>query len=387
MPASFEPNAGRANDLAIVLFTSTRGDKPRAARITNRRWAVSAFGAAATCTLTPKDTVYCCLPLHHPAGLLVAVGGALVGGARLSLASGFDVTRFWGDVRRYGASVVFYAGDMLRPLVEAPPSAADNDTPVRLFAGSGMPANLWADLVARFRSAGVLEFYATTEGNAVLANASGEKVGSVGRPLPGSAELAIVAYDFERGEPVLDGARLHRKVAPGEAGLLLAHIDERHPMASYDGTLGRDGRVRRDVFVPGDAWYVTGDVMRRDEEGDYYFLGSARDVVIGQEGPIFARDVEASFEQLESVRAAAAFGLPGEDGPRTKLGVAVELHERASAEQLLREIEALPRQKRPAVLRVVDTLPRTAGYGIDRERLASAEGRARVGRDLLVGVG
>ncbi len=388
MPASFDPNAGRAKDLAMVLFTASRDGAPRAARITNRRWAVSARGAAATCTLTTKDTVYCCLPLHHPAGLLVAVGGALVGGSRLSLASGFDPARFWTDVRRYGASVVFYAGDMLRPLVEAPASSADNDTPVRLFAGSGMPADLWADLVARFRSVGVLEFYATTEGNAVLANASGEKIGSVGRPLPGSAELAIVAYDFERGEPVLDGAGFHRKVAPGEAGLLLACIDDRHALASYDGTLdGRDARVRRGVFAPGDAWYVTGDIARRDEEGDYYFLGAARDLVLGEDGPIFTREVEASFAALPSVRAAAAFVVQqgDADGARPRrFGVAVELARGATTEQLLRELEDVPERERPAVLRVVDALPRTAGYGLDRERAANMATSARASRDLAV---
>jgi putative long chain acyl-CoA synthase len=382
LPPGFEPNAGRASDLAMVLFTASRGNAPRAARITNRRWAVSALGAAATCTLTPKDTVFCCLPLHHPAGLLVAVGGALVGGSRLSLTGGFDPARFWSEVRRYGASVVFYAGDMLRPLVEAPASSADNDTPIRLFAGSGMPPSLWAELVSRFRPAGVLEFYASTEGNAVLANASGEKVGSVGRPLPGSAELAIVAYDFERGEPILDGGGMHRKVAPGEAGLLLACIDERHPMASYDGTLdGRDARVRRGVFGPDDSWYATGDVMRRDEEGDYFLLGAARDVVLGEDGPRFAHEVESSFETLDSVRAAAAFGLPGDDGRPRRLGVAVELQRGVSPEQLLRDIEDLPRRLRPDVLRIVEAIPRTVGYGVDRERAATTAEPVRAVRD------
>ncbi|MBW2225630.1 MAG: AMP-binding protein, partial [Deltaproteobacteria bacterium] len=76
LPGWYEPNPGCARDLALIMLTAGRGKKPRAAKITNQRWAFSAYGAAAACTLSPADTVYCCLPLHHPAGMLVAVGPA-----------------------------------------------------------------------------------------------------------------------------------------------------------------------------------------------------------------------------------------------------------------------------------------------------------------------
>jgi putative long chain acyl-CoA synthase len=374
LPSWYEPNPGRARDLAVVLFTAPRGDRPRPARITNHRWAVSALGAAATCTLTPKDTVYCCLPLHHPAGLMVAVGGALVGGSRLAISAGFDAERFWHEVRRYGASVVFYAGEMLRPLIEAPASASDNVTPVRLFAGSGMPRDLWEDVVVRFRPAGVLEFYATTEGNAVLANASGEKVGAVGRPLPGSAELALLAYDLDRGELSRDGAGLCRKVPVGAPGLLVARIDDEAQAVGRDA-FSDEGRVLHDVLVPGDAWYATGDLMRRDDEGDYFLLGPARDALLGPDGPIFAREVEDAFMGLGSVRSAAAYVLDAGAPRARKLAVAVELSADATTEGLMREVEGLPATARPAVLRVVPALPRTTGHGRFKGPLIAAAER------------
>ena len=150
LPAWYEPNAGLAADLAMIIFTAGRAEAPKAARITNRRWAFSALGAAALCTLTGDDTVYCCLPLHHAAGMLVAVGGAVIGGSRLALAKRFDLATFFPEVRRYGATVVFYAGDMLRELVETPESPLDAQSPVRLFAGSGMRADVWERLGTRF---------------------------------------------------------------------------------------------------------------------------------------------------------------------------------------------------------------------------------------------
>jgi putative long chain acyl-CoA synthase len=95
LPAWYRPDPGRACELAMVFVSSGVGEPPRAVRITNRRWAFAALGAAAAAILTTRDTVYCCLPLHHPSGTLVATGSALIGGARLALASAFAPETFW----------------------------------------------------------------------------------------------------------------------------------------------------------------------------------------------------------------------------------------------------------------------------------------------------
>ena len=65
LPAWYRPNPGRARDLAFVLFTG-EGERTRANRITNRRWALSAFGTASSAALSAGDTVYSVTPLHHP---------------------------------------------------------------------------------------------------------------------------------------------------------------------------------------------------------------------------------------------------------------------------------------------------------------------------------
>jgi putative long chain acyl-CoA synthase len=180
-PAWYTPNPGLAGELGVVLIS---GDEGRLGvnRVTNRRFATSAYGMASACALTSRDTVYCCLPTHHPTGILVCVGGALVSGARLAMATPgdtlLDVERFWEDVRRYGVSVVYYTWTMLQFLVNAADTPAEHHHPIRLFAGSGMPKGIWKRLSERFQPARVVEFYASTEGNAVLVNLTGRKIGS-----------------------------------------------------------------------------------------------------------------------------------------------------------------------------------------------------------------
>jgi putative long chain acyl-CoA synthase len=308
LPGWYEPNPGCARDLALIMLTAGRGRKPRAAKITNQRWAFSAYGTAAACTLSPRDTVYCCLPLHHPAGMLVTVGGSLVGGSRLALATHFEPETFWDDVHRYGATVVFYAGEMLRALLAAPPSSTDNQNPIRLFAGSGLRRTVWRRIVDRFGPVGVLEFYASTEGNAVLANASGEKVGALGRPLPGSAEVELVRYDFDRAEFPRDKRGLLLRVADGGEGILLARLDAEHPLASFTGGDEAGSRLIRGVLEPDDTWFITWDVLRRDSDGDFWFVDRASRMLATEHGRVATRAIENAMDELASLRQTVVYG-------------------------------------------------------------------------------
>ncbi|MCP9983257.1 AMP-binding protein [Actinomadura madurae] len=254
-PGWYRPNPGRAGDLAFVVFRGD-GEQLRASRITNRRWALSAFGTASSAALSPSDTVYSITPLQHPSALLMSLGGAVAGGARLALASSYDPETFWDEARRYGVTVASYTWTSLGDLVNAPPNPAERHHAVRLFIGSGMPRNLWRRVEERFAPARVLEFYASTEGESVLVNLSGKKPGSLGRPLPGSAEVRPARYDLENGRLAEGPDGFAIECEPGEIGMLLARVRL--------AAIGSAARPVRGVFRPEDAWTITGDLFRRD---------------------------------------------------------------------------------------------------------------------------
>jgi putative long chain acyl-CoA synthase len=360
-PAWFKPDPGRARDLAMIFVSSGRHAPPRATRITNRRWAFSALGAAAAATLTTRDTVYCCLPLHHPSGALVAAGSALAGGARLALASTFDPETFWDEVRRYGANVVFYAGEMCRRLVDAPSVVGENNNPVRLFAGAGMRPDVWRRMVGRFGQVAVLELWASTEANAVLVNAAGKKIGSVGRPLPGSPELAIAAYDFATQELVHDG----------HGRLVRARLDEPGMLVARLGRVGADvahidpKRLIRDAFEPGDTWFVTGELMRVDTEGDYWHVDRQGDMIVTKLGAVASTRIEDALYECASVALCIATGAPDPDDASVEIPIAaLQLHPAAvlDLDGLSRAALALPEYARPRRVRVMEQLPMTEGF-------------------------
>ncbi len=362
IPSWYKPDPGRARDLAMVFVSSGKHEPPRATRITNRRWAFSALGAAAAATLTTRDTVYCCLPLHHPSGTLVAAGSALTGGARLALASKFDAATFWDEVRRYGVTVVYYAGEMCRRLVDAPPVLGEKNNPVRLFAGSGMRRDVWRQLVTRFGPVGVLELYASTEANTVLANARGKKVGSVGRPLPGSPEVAVAAWSFADADFERSGSGRLIRARLDEPGMLVARLSSR---AGADIAHIDPKRLLRDAFEPGDLWFVTGDFFEVDTEGDYWFVDRGGQMIHTRLGTVASTKIEDAIYETASVALCIAAGRADPETPGIEVPIAaIQLQPGSPLDiaALSAAVATLPEYARPRRVRIVDALPMTDGF-------------------------
>ncbi|MDJ0393208.1 AMP-binding protein [Rhodococcus sp. G-MC3] len=364
LPAWFEPNAGRARELAVVLFTATdRGLEPRF--VTNHRWALSAFGTATAAALGPGDTVYCLAPLHHSAGLLVSVGGALAGGSRIALSRGLDPARFAGEVARYGVTVISYTWAMMEEILDDEDLDVGRNHPVRLFIGSGMPVGLWKRTLEVFSPARILEFYASTENDVILANVGGTKIGSKGRPLPGSAKVALAAYDPITGRLDEDENGFVRRCRDDEIGLLLGRPSNEGEVTSP---------LMRGVFESGDSWVPTENLFRRDSDGDYWLVDRKDTVVKTTRGPVFTQPIIDAFGDVPDVEFVVVYGVPGggtSATPRRLDHVAdeiavcgISLHGEKSlpAKTITDAIAVLLPSQRPDIVQVVDRIPLGRAY-------------------------
>jgi putative long chain acyl-CoA synthase len=340
VPGWYRPNPGLARDLAFVLFTG-EGERIRVNRITNRRWALSAFGTASGAALDEGDTVYSVTPVHHPSGLLTALGGAIAGGARIALARSFDPATFWEEVRRYGVTVVSYTWTMLRELVDAPEHPLEHHHPVRLVIGSGMPPGLWQRVEERFAPARVVEFYVSTPGEAILVNLKGRRAGAGGRSLPGAPEVRIAAWDTEAGKLVTgdDGFAV-----PATRGVLLVKAT----------AASSDEEVLRGVFRAGDAWISTGDLFECAEDGTLWLVDPVPTLVDGVAGSPARRALGA----VDAVDLAVTFGLGG----HLVAAVAPRPGREVRPEALTAAVRELDDAERPVVVRVVDEVPVTTWY-------------------------
>jgi putative long chain acyl-CoA synthase len=271
------------------------------------------------------------------------------------MASSFNPPTFWEEARRYGVTVASYTWTMLNELTKAPPQPGERHHSVRLFIGSGMPRGLWRRVQERFKPARVLEFYASTEAGAILVNLSGAKPGSMGRPLPGSAEVRIAAYDVDQNRLVLGEDGFAIECGADEVGLLLARVSK-----SENTTM----TPLRGVFSREDAWLATGDLFRRDKDGDFWRVDGLSDVIRTEAGPVFTVPIRDALTDLPAVDLAVAYGvLPG-SGEHQIAVAAVTLrpdHE-LDADDLTHALASLPVQERPTIVQVVDEIPVTTWY-------------------------
>jgi putative long chain acyl-CoA synthase len=367
LPGWYRPDPGLARELAFVLVSGT-GPKLDLKYITNHRWALSAFGTASSADLDRHDTVYCLAPLHHSSGLLVSLGGAVVGGSRIALARSLDPSRFAEEVHRYGVTVVTYTWTMLRDILDAGAFPDGHAHPIRLFIGSGMPAGLWRRTVEKFTPARVLEFYASIEGDVVLANVAGAKIGCKGRPVPGTARVELISYDVATGEIITNAKGFARRAADNEVGLLIGRASESVDISS--GGL-------RGVFSPGDAWMPTENLFRRDSDGDYWLMDRRDTVIRTARGPVYSQPIVDALNDITAVDMEVAFGhsVVTGDGSRRILavaGVSVREGYRLEPKDVAEGLRTVDPARRPDLISVVADIPRSSTYRPSTRAVQSA---------------
>ncbi len=352
LPAWYRPNPGLAQDLAFIAFTTASGELV-AKQITNYRWALSAIGTASAAALDRGDTVYCLTPLHHESGLLVSLGGAVVGGARIALSRGLRPDRFITEMHRYGVTVVSYTWTMLRDVIDDPAFELHGNHPVRLFIGSGMPTGLWQRVLDAFAPARVVEFFATTDGQAVLANVSGAKIGSKGRPLPGAGRVELGAYDAQH-DLILENDRGFVQIADtDQVGVLLAQAR---------GPIDPTASVKRGVFAPADTWVSTEFLFRRDGDGDFWLLGRRGTLVRSERGIVYCEPSTDALGFIRSVDLAVTYGVSVRGRPVAVSAVTLRPGATITAADLTEAVAHLPIGVGPDIVHVVPRMTLSATY-------------------------
>jgi fatty-acyl-CoA synthase len=349
------------DDRALRIFTSGTTGRPKAAEVSHRKLIAWTHWFSGLAGLGEDDRLYNCLPMHHSVGGGVAVGAPLVGGGAAVIAAKFSASRFWDDVARWNCTAFQYIGELCRYLVAAPTHRLEKHTKLRLALGNGMATPVWEAFVQRFPDIRVLEFYASTEGNVWLYNVEG-RVGSLGRVPPflaAKAPIALARFDEAAQAPLRSADGFCEPCDEGEALGRIAG-DTASRFEGYSDKGETEKKVLRNVFAPGDAWMRTGDLMRRDAEGFYYFVDRIGDTFRWKGENVAAAEVAAALSACPGVIDALVYGVkvPGHEG-RAGMAALVGSFDWRDLEHAF---EALPRWARPVFLRVTDEIARTETF-------------------------
>jgi fatty-acyl-CoA synthase len=376
-PGSEHREGLRSGDDLFYIYTSGTTGLPKAAHFSHLRFLSIGDLSAFALGLRPEDVHYCALPLYHSAGGVMLVGSALSAGATIALRRKFSASAFWDDVRRYDATCFQYIGEFCRYLMNQPERPDDRNHRVRAIIGNGLRPDIWEDFQRRFGIATVREFYGATEGNTALINLE-NKVGSVGRmPLRAATNARIIRYDVDTDSHPRGPDGLCIECGPDEAGELVGRIPNSDAvgMGRFEGYTSKeatDKKVLRDVLKTGDAYFRSGDLLRQDRDGFYYFIDRIGDTFRWKGENVSTQEVAELLSGFEGVEMVNVYGVevPGADGRAGMAALVLGEGARFDGEAFHRFAgEVLPRYAAPVFVRILSEQEVTGTFKIRKVEL------------------
>jgi fatty-acyl-CoA synthase len=358
----------------IYIYTSGTTGLPKPCRVSHARAVLAGVGFGPLMyQFGPGDKLYCVLPLYHANGLLLGASSAMICRVPMAIRPSFSASAFWDDVHRYGATAILYIGELCRYLVNSPPHPRENPNPVRVAVGNGLRPDIWPRFKARFGIDTVREFYGATEAPGFIANISGRE-GSVGRvPLGGAGWLRLAHYDVDKDEHPRDERGFCIPCGTDEVGELLIRV----PKVSTGGLAYRgytDETATRkklfdNVFRKGDQYFRSGDLLRRDRDGFFYFVDRIGDTFRWKGENVSTAEVADVITHGDGIDEATVVGVPVPNMEGQAGLAAVVPSGRFDPDRFWRAVSDLPAYAQPRFVRVMGDLAKTGTFKIQKNDL------------------
>ncbi|MCB1475710.1 MAG: AMP-binding protein [Rhodobiaceae bacterium] len=342
------------HDIACVLYTSGTTGASKAVQIPWRQLSrlmdVDHYGDG-------QQVFYCPYAPYHLSGRNALYRGALFNGTTV-IREAFSTSEFWDDVKRYGVTWTILYPATTRFLTGLPASSEDSRSTLKWVLMCPLIPEI--DEVKQRYGLNIYSVYGMTEictpFGVAPEYADAAHVGCCGRPLPGTEARIVDANDYE--------------VAEGEAGELVVRSD-----SAWAFTPGYLGAPEATAKAWRNGWFHTGDVMRKDADGLYYYVDRAKDMIRRRGENISSVELEAELLRCPGVAEAAAFGVPSELGDEEVMAVVRSGGGKIDPASLVAVLQArVPRYAVPRFVRIVSEFPRTpATQRIEKHRL-KAEG-------------
>lgn len=341
-----------SSDLACIMYTSGSTGSAKGVMLSHNYFLRFGEEKARHLRTTSDDIIHNCYPLFNASGQFEAIMSAMMVGASVYQAPRFSASRFWSEIRQHGCTEFIYMGGILSILDKEPETPHDADNPIRVGYGVPTPADLHPRFEKRF-GCRLVEVYGSTEANTVTFNPyDARKWGSCGLPTAG--------YDVR----LVDAEG--RDVGPDEVGEML--VRPQTPHSILEGYWHLPERTK--AAFDGD-WYRTGDLLRRDVDGYFFFVGRKAETIRHRGYTFSVGQVEDVVNQFDGVLESVVIGVPNEGGEEDVKLLLVPRPEATLDLQALRSLceKELPEWMVPRYLELRDAFPKTPTQKIERYRL------------------
>jgi len=359
-----------ADTECALLYTSGTTGRPKGCILSNTyflhagAWYASLDGV---CSVRPDaERVMTPLPLTHMNAMACSTMVVLMAGGCLVQLDRFHPKTWLQSARESGATIVHYLGVMPAMLLSAPASPVDRAHAIRWGFGAGVDPKHHATFEARFGFP-LVEAWAMTETGVAACIMANREPRLVGQSCFGrQQDFVDVQVLDDQGLPAGIGA-------PGELLVRSAGADPRR--AFFSGYL-KDEDATREAWAGG--WFHTGDLVRRDADGNFFFVDRKKNVIRRSGENISAVEVESVLNQHPAVKSAAVAATP--DAVRgDEVLACVVLHAPVDAAEqpavaasiVAHALDQLAYYKAPGYVAFIDALPLTPSQKIQRGELRS----------------
>jgi long-chain acyl-CoA synthetase len=355
----FEPALTAETDTAVILYTSGTTGQPKGAELSHSNLMMNALTCNRLFSSEPgTDTHLLTLPLFHSFGSSVNMNAGFSMAATLVLLPRFEAQAAVNLLQN--EDITFFAGvpTMWWGLLGALTEDVDVDKiasnlRVAVSGGSSLPVEIIRQVQERFHVQ-ILEGYGLSETSPVATFSDPDRdprPGSIGVPIWG-VEVKLVDAEWKS----IDG------------------VDEIGEIAirGHNIMKGYYNRPEATAEVMDNGWFRTGDLARRDEDGFYYIVDRAKDMIIRGGFNVYPREVEEVLMTHEAVSLAAVVGVPHDShGEEIKAFVILNEGATITEDELVAWCkEQMAGYKYPRIIEFAPSLPMTATGKILKRELA-----------------
>ncbi len=341
------------DELAALMYTGGTTGRAKGVMITHENlWRAGKAGHDASHIPGINRTIVP-LPLSHSYGLLVTVVGAHAEEPGVAaLQRWFDPANFLELIQEHGIQVAATVPSMLQMLLAMPLEDYDLTSLKYVVSGaSPLAAEVVHEFERRVPGVQIREGYGLTETTALVSTTPPDqrKLGAVGKPVPG-CDVRIV--DDEGND-----------VPAGEPGEIICR--SKMIMQGYWKSEDATADAIRD------GWFYTGDIGKVDEEGYLWILDRKKDLIIRGGFNVYPRDIEDVLVQHPAVAIAGVVGKPDPvKGEEVVAFAQLSPGQEVTEDELIEFAKGkLGRYKYPREVKIVESVPLTPVFKIDRKKL------------------
>lgn len=347
----------RPQDLASIFYTSGTTGPSKGVAMPHGQMYFFGDETRGLTRFTSEDAWFTTTPLFHGNAQFMAAYPALIAGGRLVIRSRFSASRWIDQIRESGATVTNLIGVMMDFVFKQAERADDSDNQLRAVFSAPTAASIVDRFQERFGIEAFVEVFGLTETSAPILSPYGEK-----RPA-GAAGLQMAEwFDIRLVDPETD-----EEVPVGTIGELV--VRPRHP---WTCSMGYYGMPDRTAEAWRNLWFHTGDALRRDEAGWYYFVDRYKDALRRRGENISSFEIEQGLLSSPLVLECAVIGVPAgvEAGEDEVMAVIVAAEPPADPDAVWAHCDQrLPKFAVPRFIRFVDQLPKTPSERVQKAQL------------------